>query len=156
MQIDEKTFLVNSPIAVLAFVNFIQSLFREHKYVTFTWRIGADRSLDQNALLHVWLTEYAAHLLNKVKKAVTEAELEGIKKVAKRRYYNETGAAWMVIRPIDPWTGEAGALQLRSSKEYTRGEMFIFLCWLQNIAAGDGLVLESRGEFSKFQREQAA
>lgn len=152
MQIDDKTFLVNSPVSVLAFVNFIQQLFREHKYLTFTWRIGQDRSLDQNSLLHVWLTEYAAHLLNKSKKAVTEAELEGIKKVAKKRYYTETGAPWMVIKPIDPWTGEEGALQLRSSKEYTRGEMFIFLTWLQNTAAGDGLVLESRGEYAKLQR----
>ena len=155
MQIDEKTFLVNSPIAVLAFVNFMQALFRDHKYITFTWRIGADRSLDQNALLHVWLTEYAAHLLNKAKKAVTEAELEGIKKTAKMRYYTQTGFEWLIVTAVNPWSGEEYKPQLRSSKKYTRGEMFLFLTWLQDTAAGDGLVLESRGEYAKLQKEAA-
>jgi hypothetical protein len=155
MQIDEKTWIVNSAMDLLAFPKFIAALFAEHKYVTFSWRIGADRSLDQNALAHVWLTEYAAHLLNKSKKQVTESELEGIKKIAKRKYYAETGAEWMVLRPVDPWTGEEGAPVLRSSKNYTRGEMFLFLTWLQMTAANDGLVLESLGEYAKLQRKAA-
>lgn len=154
MQLDEKTFLVNSPVSLLAFGSFLANLFKEHKYLTLTWRIGQDRSLDQNALLHVWLTEYAAFLLNKRKESVTEAELEGIKKIAKRRYYAETGAQWMVILPVDPFTGELGKPALRSSKNYTRGEMFAFLTWLQMTAAGDGLTLESKGQYAKMQREQ--
>jgi len=40
MQIDEKTFLVNSPIALAAFCSFVAKLFAEKKYLTFTWRIG--------------------------------------------------------------------------------------------------------------------
>jgi hypothetical protein len=156
MQIDDKTWIVNSAMDLLAFPKFIQALFVEHKYITFTWRIGADRSLDQNALAHCWLTEYAAFLLNKPKKQVTEAELEGIKKIAKRKYYAESQAEWMVLRPVDPWTGEEGAPVLRSSKHYKRGEMFLFLTWLQMTAANDGLVLESLGEYAKLQRKQAA
>ena len=155
MQVDDKTFLVNSAPALIAFCKVIEQLFSAHKFVTFTWRIGADRSLDQNALLHVWLTEYAAHLLGKHRKQITEAELEGIKKIAKRRYYAETGAEWMVVKPVDPWTGEEGAPVLRSSKHYTRGEMFLFLSWLQLTAANDGLVLESLGQYAKLQREAA-
>ena len=155
MQIDEKTFVVNSALSLAACIQWITRMFSEHKYVTFVMRVGADRSLDQNALLHVWLTEYAAHLLNKSKKAVTEAELEGIKKIAKRKYYAHSGAEWMLVSPIDPWTGVEEKQALRSSKNYTRGEMFLFLTWLQNTAANDGLVLESRGEYAKLQRESA-
>jgi hypothetical protein len=153
MQIDEKTFIVNSPTSLVAFASFVASLFRDKKYLTFTWRIGQDRSLDQNALLHVWLTIYAAYLLGKDRRVVTEAELEGIKKTAKRRFYAETGASWVVIQPIDPFTGELLNPVLRSSKNYTREEMFHFLTWLQMTAAGDGLVLESKGQYAKLQRE---
>lgn len=155
MQIDDKHFLVNSPISVAAFSRFVADLFAQKKYITFSWRIGEDRSLDQNALLHVWLTLYAAHLLEIDRRNVTEQILEGIKKTAKLRYYTETGAEWMVIRPLNPWTGEEGNPVLRSSKRYTRGEMFLFLTWLQMTAASDGLVLESRGEYAKLQREAA-
>jgi len=154
MQIDEKTYLVNSMPSLVAFQPLAESLFKEHKWVTFTWRIGEDRSLDQNAIFHVWLTEMVAHYLNKDKKQVTEAEVEGMKRTAKLRYYNETGADWMVITPIDPKTGKEGKLMLRSSKNYKTGEMFLFLTWLQMHAAGDGIVLESKGEFKKKQREQ--
>jgi hypothetical protein len=153
MQLDEKTFLVNSPVSLAAFVSFVAKLFADKKYLTFTWRIGEDRSLDQNSLLHVWLTIYAAFLLHKDRRAVTEAELEGIKKIAKRRFYAETGASWVVIQPIDPFTGEVLNPILRSSKHYTREEMFHFLTWLQMTAAGDGLVLESKGQYAKLQRE---
>jgi len=153
MQLDEKTFLVNSPTALMAFGSFAAKLFAEKKYLTFTWRIGEDRSLDQNSLLHVWLTEYVAHLLQKNKKSVTEEELEGIKKTAKRRFYAETGAPWMVVIPVDPFTGESLPATLRSSKRYSREEMFHFLTWLQMTAAGDGLVLESKGQYAKLQRE---
>ena len=155
MQIDDKTWIVNSPIAAAAFSRGVEAQFSEHKDLTFSLRIGADRSLDQNALLHCWLTEYAAYLLGKHKKQITEAEIEGIKKIAKRRYYAETGAEWVVLRPLDPWTGEECSSVLRSSKNYTRGEMFLFLTWLQMTAANDGLVLESRGQYAKLQREAA-
>lgn len=155
MQVDEKTFVVNSVVALAACIQWITRMFKEHKFVTFVMRIGADRSLDQNALFHVWLTEYVAHLLNKSKKQVTEGELEGIKRTAKRRYYADTGFSWLLVIPIDPWTGEEGRPILRSSKEYKRGEMYLFLSWLQNTAANDGLVLESRGEYAKLQREAA-
>ena len=153
MQIDEKTFVVNSLLSLAACTQWITRMFAEHKYITLVLRIGADRSLDQNALLHCWLTEYAAHLLNKSKKSVTEAELEGIKKIAKRKYYAHSGAHWMLVSPVNPWTGAEEKQVLRSSKNYTRGEMFLFLTWLQNTAATDGLVLESRGQYAKLQRE---
>jgi hypothetical protein len=155
MQVDEKNFVVNSLPSLVAFCALVKQLIGEHKYITFSWRIGQDRSLDQNSLLHVWLTEMAAYYLKKDRRAVTEEELEGMKKKAKKLYYTETGQSWLVIRPIDPQTGNVGLLTFRSSKRYKQGEMFQFLTWLQMTAANDGLVLESKGEFNKLQQRAA-
>jgi hypothetical protein len=154
MQVDDKTFVVNSLPSLIAFIATAKKLYEEVKYVTFTWRIGEDRSLDQNALLHVWLTIYAAHLLNKDRKKVSEEELEGMKRISKKKFYCQYGYSWVLIRPINPFTGEEGKVQYRSSKEYKQGEMFIFLSWLQMTAAENGCVLESHGEYKKLQREQ--
>jgi hypothetical protein len=155
MQLSEKSFVVNSLPSLVAFCALVKQLIGEHKYITFSWRIGQDRSLDQNALLHVWLTEMSAHYLKKDKRNVIEEELEGMKKMAKKLYYSETGFEWLVLRPVDPKTGAIGQLTFRSSKKYKSGEMFQFLTWLQMAAANDGLVLESKGEFNKLQKMAA-
>ncbi len=156
MQIDDKTWVVDSLMAFKAFCAWVWEQWQEHKYLTFAMRIGKDRSLDQNALLHVWLTLYAAHLLHTDRRHVSEPVLEGIKSKAKRKYYADTGAEWMLIAPVDPWTGTEEKRVLRSTANYKTGEMFLFLTWLQNTAANDGLVLESKGQYAKLQREQAA
>lgn len=152
----QETFTVNSATSVMAFHRFVEQLFREKKYLTFSWRVGERRSIDQNALLHVWLTEYAAHCLDKDKKLVTKGELEGMKRHAKRMYYAHTGFTWLVHEVINPANPEQRKLDFTSSKDWKRGEMYLFLTWLQMTAAGDGLVLESRGEYAELQRKEAA
>jgi hypothetical protein len=155
MQIDKNTFMVNSLYSLAAFSKTVSDLFAEHKFVTFTWRIGEDRSLDQNSLFHVWLTEYAAHLGGIHKKAVTPGMIEFLKRKCKKAYYNHSGQSFMLTKLVDPLTGEEGETIYASSKDYKRGEMFLFLTWLQNHAAEDGCILESRGEYMKLQREAA-
>lgn len=152
----QEAFTVNSLTACTAFAQVVIQLFREHKYLTFTYRIGEKRSIDQNSLLHVWLTEYAAHLLDKDKKRVTRGELEGMKRHAKRMYYAETGQPWMVHEVINPADPEQKKRDFTSSGDWKRGEMYHFLTWLQVKAAGDGLILESRGEYADLQRKEAA
>jgi hypothetical protein len=155
MQVDEKTFVVNSLMSLAAFIRWATSMFEEWKYVTFTIRIGMDRSLDQNALLHVWLTEYAAHLAQIHRKSVTPAMIEFLKRKAKKQFYAHAGAEWMLERLVDPRTGEESESYWRSSADYRVGEMFLFLTWLQMHAANDGCILESRGQYAKLQREAA-
>ena len=101
----------------------------------------------------MWLTLYAAHLLDKDRKQITEAELEGMKRIAKKKFYTQFGYAWMLFKPINPFTKEEGKPQYRSSSEYLTGEMFQLLTWLQITAANDGCILESTGEFSKLQKK---
>lgn len=136
--------------------SIVDVLFAEHKYVTFEWRIGEDRSLTQNSLLHVWLTLYAAHLLRIPKKAVDSAILAGIKRKAKKMFYEETGEAWMVHRIIDPWHPDKQRMDFTSSSDWSRGECYMFMNWLQNKAGEDGLILEATGEYAKNKRQQIA
>lgn len=155
----QETFTVNSATSAMAFYRHVQELFAQHKYLTFTLRIGEKRSLDQNALLHVWLTEYAAHLLDKDKRQVTRGELEGMKRHAKRMYYAEHGeqcASWMIHEVVNPADTSQRKRDFTSSTTWKRGEMYLFLTWLQMKAAMDGLVLESKGEYAELQRKEAA
>jgi hypothetical protein len=155
MQVNENTFVVNSAMSFKAFCAWVWDEWTKHKFLTFTFRIGEDRSLDQNALLYVWLTEYAAHLAGIHKKAVTKGMVEFLKRRAKKDYYTETGFDWMLDKLIDPETGTEGSNYYASTSDYRVGEMFLFLTWLQNTAANDGIVLESRGQYKRLQKEAA-
>lgn len=155
MQVDENTFIVNSMMSYKAFIAWVWTEFEQHKYLTFSHRIGEDRSLDQNSLFHVWLAEYCAHLAGIHKREVSAGMIEFLKRKIKKAYYRETGFPWMLSKLVDPKTKEEGETIFASSKDYKVGEMFLFLTWFQNHAANDGLLLESRGQYQKIQKEQA-
>lgn len=146
-------FTVNSEESYKRFCEWAYKYFFNHNYVTFeSPRIGPDRSLPQNALLHVWLTEFAAFLLKTDKKSINEGILEGTKREAKRYFYKEYRCPWMVHKIRSPFTGEE-RMDFTSSARWKRTEMFDFLTWLQGFAAEKGLVLESKGEFKAMQRD---
>ncbi|MDA8977519.1 hypothetical protein N9F71_00700 [bacterium] len=107
------------------------------------------RTLSQNALLHVWLRAYASKLLLKPLKTISEKEVGYMKMTAKRRYYAETQARWILEEKVDLITKET-SVGLASSKKWPKGEMFNFMVWLQTYAASrDELILESSGDFEK-------
>ena len=151
-----EQWVINNAASLAGFIKSATDIYAEHKYVTYgAPRIGRDRSLDSNALLHVWLTEYAAHLLDKNKKSVTKGEIAGIKRVAKKRFtatYPQH-ASWMVHVITDPFS-KGQKKDYTSSKDWKKGEMYVFLNWLQMHAANDGLILESKGEHAKKQRAE--
>ena len=145
---------VNSTTSKAAFYKFVDDLYEESKYLTFKWRIGADRSLTQNGLLHAWITEWCCHLIKCHNSEVTEGMIEGAKRTLKGKFYRETKEPWMVHKVFCPLT-------LREKNDYTssakwlHGEMFMFLEWFQNYAAHDhGLILEAKGEFARLARKQ--
>jgi hypothetical protein len=150
-----EAWTVNSDYKLTAYIEHVKKLYAEHKYLTFPApRIGADRSLDQNALLHVWITEYVAEKLSINKREITPAHIESMKRAIKGKFYNETGEPWMIHELTNPFTGEKKK-DFTSSRRWKRGEMFMFLTWMQAAAANDGVILESKGEFNKLQREAA-
>jgi len=144
---------VNSDHSETAYIASIKALRAEHGYLTFNApRIGKDRSLTQNGLFHVWLTECAAHYLTKHKKAVTKADLAGMKRAVKRRFNAANSNNFMVHAVRDPISNDEKR-DYTSSGDWKRGEMYMVLEWLQLFAANDGLILESIGQFDKFKRE---
>lgn len=149
----DKNLIINSTASFMLAVKQITELYDEHKYVTLSYRLGEDRSLDQNALLHVWLTEYVAFILRKDKRDITPAEVAGIKRAAKKDFYTETGRDWMVHKIADPWNPSQQKTDFTSSKNWKVGEMFEFLTWLQARGVNDGIVLESKGQYKKLQEK---
>lgn len=148
-------FIINSAPSRMAFNKWVDDLQREHGYITFSEpRIGADRSLDQNALFHVWLAEYCAFTLNVHKKEVSKGLIQGMKDLVKQRFTARfpDSFSWMVYDVINPITKEARQ-DYTSSKAWKSGEMFQVLTWFQMTAAEDGLILESKGNFAKLQRK---
>ena len=147
---------INSDHSETAFFAHVRALRAEHGYITFSAaRIGKDRSLDQNALFHVWCTDYAAHLLNKTKKDVTKGELNGMKRIVKKKFNAAVSNNFMVGIITDPFTGDTKK-DYTSSSDWKSGEAFIVMEWLQLHAANDGLILESLGQYDKLKRTQTS
>ena len=149
-------FTVNSKHTLTCAIKWLTDNFEQHKYSTYSVRHGADRSLDQNALFHVWALEYGCFLAKIHPKGLEsltkEAIIEQTKRAAKRRFYSEFRYSWLVIKLKDPFTGDEKK-DFRSSRKYKTAEMFEFLTWLQATATNDGCPLESKGKFDKLQRE---
>jgi len=55
-------FYIDSARTLSTFIGELREAFREHKYVRGSWRIGKDRSLDQNAVSHCWYEQVADEL----------------------------------------------------------------------------------------------
>lgn len=149
-----ESWTVNSEHSRKAYHKHVDDIYEEHKYATFPApRIGADRSLDQNALFHVWCTEYISFRLSIHKKEVSKGLLAGMKLIVKKRFTaaHPDSIGWMVFDIVNPFN-QKSKKDYTSSKDWKRGEMFMVLTWLQNVAAEDGLILESRGEFDKLTR----
>lgn len=152
---DFEPIVINGDHALMAACAKLTEMYHQHKYITIaSVRIGADRSLSQSALMHVWLTECAAHYLSKHRKAVTPTDLEGMKRAAKARFYVEHKQPWMFHEIYNPWTNEKKK-DYTSSASWKTGEMTMFLDWLQNVAATDGIVLEAIGEYAKLSRSKS-
>lgn len=138
-----------------AYIEQVKRWWDEHKYVTFPKpRFGVDRSLDQNALFHVFCTEWIAFKLGKHPKMVEKFELAGMKRTVKKMYliaYPES-KSWMIHEIMDYTTG-LKKKDYTSSKDWKRGEMYQVLTFMQNESANQGCILESKGEFAKNQRE---
>ena len=122
----DKQWIINSAHSLQAFNKVAEGLFREHKYITFSApRIGKDRSLNQNALFHVWCSEYVAYRLDITRKNVTEGMLQGMKEIVKNRFTaTHPDAKFMAVEIVNPFNGKK-KMGYASSKSWKKGEMFI-------------------------------
>lgn len=148
--------LVNSDKSCDDFVEFAKDVYKDNKWVTFTYQIGKQRTLPQNVLFQVWARQLAAHIMNCKSKDVPEGDHEDMKRALKSGYYRFSGEQSM-IRPArkNPLTGEIMKPVPESSKDYERGVMFNFMEWIQNYAADTyKCYLESAGEYQDLKVSQ--
>lgn len=152
---------INSDATLEGCIKWLTDLYNEHKYLTVAMpRLGKDRSLDQNALFHVWCGEIAAHFMGVSRRLVDKGDINGVKRTVKKMFYQahpETHE-WMIYTVKCPITG-AEKKDFTTSASWKTGEMFMVLEWMQFWAADieiNGkyapLILESKGEFAKKQR----
>lgn len=57
-----STWTVNSEPSLQSFIGDVRELFRANKYVKLTAKVGKARSLDQNALSHIWYEQLSREL----------------------------------------------------------------------------------------------
>lgn len=112
----------------------------------------SERSMSQNALLHIWVREYAAMRFKKPYKGVDKADEDNVKIIFKQACYQDARYDWLCKRVTNLDTN-LFAVVLKSTSEYDKGEMFMFMEWVQAYAAQKGLLLESMGEFGRLKDE---
>lgn len=146
-------FTVNSSQSLAKAHAMLDQHFKECGYTKYQFKHDAPATLPMNALLHVWLTEFAAHLIKCKPEDIDEGAVEGIKRTMKLACYHETGQPWLVYRITCPLTGKS-KLDVTSSAKWSKGEKCFFLDFLQAYAAKKGLILESKGEYKKLKDKQ--
>lgn len=70
--------IVNSEEALEGAIDLLRELFRRHRYFSFTPKFGRGRSLDQNAISHVWYEQVAA--------TVGDDDARGVKRFCKLHF----------------------------------------------------------------------
>ena len=113
------------------------------------WR--EKRSLSQNSLLHMWLSEISEYL---VKSGRTDATPDWVKRNLKKTYLGSVEVTY-----TDFITGEkTTAWEPRHTSDLDTGEMHIFLCKVEAWCAQFGLVLTiPHGcEYQQLQQKQEA
>ena len=100
------------------------------KAIEFTWKpIFKQRSLSQNALMHVWFDAISKYLLLKGRKEWTP---EFTKRAMKHSYLG-----YETIETFDVETGEIITREeLRSTRSLTQGEAYHFLTCIDHWALG--------------------
>jgi hypothetical protein len=149
-----REFIINpaNQDSVDDFVSYLDGTLRDSGLLKVTVKQVKDRSLSQNALLHIWFREYAAMRLNKPLKKITQDDTDSIKLLVKQACYGDMKYDWLCQRVTNIDTG-VSAFVLRSTSRYDKGEMFMFMEWFQAFAAQKGLLLESMGEYGRLKDE---
>lgn len=142
--------------AMADLIGYIRSCIEKDQPIKVICKDFSKRSLDQNALFHVWCEQYASYLTGQDLKKLYYKDrnklIDEMKLSAKRKYYAETGNSFLLEVKKDLFTGKEHTFP-RSSSEYGVSEMYHFMEWLQNIAATDGLILESKGQYLELKQE---
>ncbi len=141
--------VVNSDASLERFLAQARSAYEQGRYIIFTWKQGKDASMPQKALLHIWLDDYACHLLRKRRRELSKADRAAMKRSAKVRYYNDCHQDWIIEEIADPFSPDKKRWEPTSIADWSQAQCTEFMSWLQALAANDGLILESKGKYQQ-------
>ena len=147
-------FIINphSDATVQEFLYQFEKILKDKKPVKITMKKYTQSSLPQKALLHIWVREYAAHYYKKQIKELSDLEQTNMKVTLKQRAYKEYGWDFLTKKVTNVETG-ISAYVLESISEYDKGECYMFMEFMQDYCAAQGLILESSGEFKRLKDE---
>ena len=147
-------FIINphSDATVQEFLYRFEEILKDKKPVKITMKKYTQSSLPQKALLHIWVREYAAHYYKKPIKELSDSEQTNMKVTLKQRAYKEYGWDFLTKKVTNVETG-ISAYVLESISEYDKGECYMFMEFMQDYCAAQGLILESSGEFKRLKYE---
>ena len=135
----------------IEFHRFLKAEYRNGKYIYVSYKTAKQRSLDQNALFHVWCREFSAHHASCKLRDVTEDMMTDTKYTFKKLYYQHTGNPELIKKNEDIFTGEKKSVP-QSTKIYSVGTMFDFMEFVQNLASTKDLMLESSGQYLELKK----
>lgn len=152
----ENKYTVYSVRTCAEFLKIAEALFEKDGYVAFSWKCGPTSSMPQKALIHIWFKKWVAFMFKKPEDMVTENEINAMKRSVKARYYHATGAAFMVEELVDPLAPSKKRTEYTSIADWSPGECYAVMEWMQIEAAERGLILESIGEHKKLKTSTTA
>jgi hypothetical protein len=137
-----ESFKVNSKKTGDNCIEWVKSLCEKHKYFQLILKTDDKRTIDQNSLLHQWLTDW---LKEKSGYKPSKRHVEQLKRSLKEELYRQ-GLHYTLEVYDCPITNEQKK-RWRSTREYTVGEMTEFLDFMQCLAGEQGVILVARGEY---------
>lgn len=109
------------------------------------------RSLSQNALFHVWITEACKYHYTTAKPE--KADIEGMKRWMKLGCYTDTKQRWLLTFARNPENDEV-KVDYVSSGKWNVGQAHHVMEWMLQFWAEKGLVLEVKGQFQELSEKQ--
>ena len=138
--------------SVQAFLREFESKVKEGNPLKITLKSFSEGSLPQKALLHIWFREYASVYFKKPLKALTLENEDDIKVMLKQKAYKEFGWDFLTKKVTNHDLG-ISAHVLKSIGEYSKGEIYMFMEFVQDYCASQGVICQSTGEFEKLKNE---
>ena len=137
-----ESFKVNSDKTGKNCIEWVKSLCEKHNYFQLILKTDDRRTIDQNSLLHQWLSDW---LLQKSGCKPSKKHVEQLKRSLKEELYRQ-GLHYTLEEYKCPIFGHTKKRWL-STKEYSIGEIGEFMDFVQCLAADQGVTLVAEGKY---------
>jgi len=146
-----ESFVVNSDAKAAGFVEFAKGLYKEHKYLVFTWSIGEKNSWPMKKTWRMWMGETAIWMASRGAKMPLVIKADGTMHGTRAFTADDAHELW-----VSTWLGVNDAGERYKTASGDKGLMLDMMNKHMLWAAERGLSLTipKGGEYAKLQREQ--